>query len=613
MALPSDRLGMQSTGLILPVGALSNSQISRLRESFLKDPVNTDLSELRPVIARSWQRSLACNVGPGANAFVEASDPRVDEQLLVAAEPVLTELERLCTDSGASVVLTDAEGTLAVFRGAPAEIQRAERLFPTVGARMSEELIGTNSDGTVLEEGEAVQVWGEEHFNEALHNSYCTSVPIRDPIRRSTRGVIGIMLPEHVARDTSARSILLLVQGAAAEITRRLAERLAAREQALLSEYMREARKRGADAVVAMDDRTTIASRSALTMLGQSDFAVLGALAREASHTVRTVEHTLNDGTGREVRLHVRTMDLAELGAGNGAIMRVQMATERNKLIGRPAQEPHRELFPDLVGTAAVLGRAKDASSTAVTRHMPAYIVGEHGTGKRLLAESMAARLSEDVVVFDCHPDNQTTELAAQIDTALAQGAAVVIHRADRCPVEAIEEITALLHVLEQPQVVITLTTLTDEVTPLLSALRGIEVTMPPLRSRRGDIEALARHFLTRLGEDQVRLSAKLRDALVSGDWPGNVRQLRDVIETTAQGAAGSELRLSDLSEVHLRMLSTSRLTRLEEAELPMIRSVLAECAGNRVRAATMLGISRSTLYRKIETYEARGFDLELG
>jgi transcriptional regulator with PAS, ATPase and Fis domain len=53
-------------------------------------------------------------------------------------------------------------------------------------------------------------------------------------------------------------------------------------------------------------------------------------------------------------------------------------------------------------------------------------------------------------------------------------------------------------------------------------------------------------------------------------------------------------------------------LTRLEEAELQQIRSVLAEAGGNRVRAATLLGLGRSTLYRKIEMYEGRGFDLDL-
>ena len=108
-------------------------------------------------------------------------------------------------------------------------------------------------------------------------------------------------------------------------------------------------------------------------------------------------------------------------------------------------------------------------------------------------------------------------------------------------------------------------------------------------------------------------MSPKLRDALVVADWPGNVGQLRDLVESAASLSLSGELHLSDLNAVQLRRLGTTRLTRLEEAELQQIRAALAEACGNRVRAATLLGIGRSTLYRKVEAYEAKGFDLALG
>ena len=81
------------------VGQLTNAAIYDLRESFLTAPASTDPSSLRPVIARSWQRSLACNVNTSLS-FWPSGDPRADEQLLLAAEPVLTELEGLCVDVG---------------------------------------------------------------------------------------------------------------------------------------------------------------------------------------------------------------------------------------------------------------------------------------------------------------------------------------------------------------------------------------------------------------------------------------------------------------------------------------------------------------------------------
>lgn len=593
------------------VGVVPNDKIMSLRERFLADPNGTDLSALRPVIARSWQRSLSLNVLSAPGALSTASDPRVDEQLLLAADPALTELERVCIEVGGSVVLTDPEGTLVMIRGHAAEMRRAEQLFPLTGARMDEETIGTNSDGTAIEENRAVQVWGAEHFNEALQRSYCTSVPIKDPIRRSTRGVLGLTLPEPVVRDVSPRSILLLVEGAAADITRRLAERLAAREQALLAEYMREARKRGADAVIAMDDRTTIASRSALSMLDQSDFAVLAALARE-TEPGNAARHSLSVGDGRQVQLHLRSMETNEFASGGAAVMRMHVADPPSSARSTARAAVEAPPLGDLIGKSPAIRRALDAASTAVVRKVPAYIVGEKGTGKRALAEAMARTLSDEVIVIDLSFVNSPIESLDEADSALARGAAVVLHRIDRAPAQLTDELAALLQLLEQPQVVVTAGVITDEVAAAVSALRGIEIAMPPLRARREDIPALVRCFLDRSAHSELRVSSKLRDTLVAADWPGNVQQLRSLIESVAGSAPTSEIRLTDLSDVQMRALQISRLSRLEEAELQQIRQALTESSGNRVKAASLLGIGRSTLYRKIEAYAARGFDLEL-
>ncbi|GAA0319573.1 sigma-54-dependent Fis family transcriptional regulator [Kineococcus aurantiacus] len=600
-------------GIVVPgAGELSNSTVHALRERFLSDPRGTDLSGLRPVIARSWLRSLACNVN-AAGSLLQLFAPHADEQLLLAAEPVLSELERLCSDAGGSVVLTDAEGTVAVFRGDAAELRRAERLFPTVGGRMGEDLVGTNSDGTALEEGEAVQVWGPEHFNEALQTSYCTSVPVRDPVRRSIRGVLGVMLPEHVARSANAKSMLLLVTGAAAEITRRLAERLSAREQALMAEYMREVRKRGADAVVAMDDRMTIASRTALSVFDQSDFAVLAALAREAETTQNPLQRSVTVSAGREVTLQVRPMNFGDLGASAAAVVRVQWPSAAATVPLSAKRTTRSTPFEDFVGTTRGLRRALDAAATAASRRMPAYVVGEQGTGKLRLAEGVARLLAEQVEVVDLRATRQQLPSVDDLDRTLERGAAVVLHRVDRCSPEYRDELVALLSLLEQPQILVTSNAVTDHVLPIVSALRGIEITLPPLRERREDITALAEHFLRERGTSVTRLSAKLRSALVAADWPGNVHQLREVVASMSLDRPGEEARLADLSDVHLRSLATSPLTRLEEAELQQIRLALAEANGNRLRAARLLGIGRSTLYRKIESYEGRGFDLELG
>lgn len=590
------------------VGQLSNRQVADLRTQFLQEPDSVDLSALRPVIARSWHRSLACNVN-AASTFWPTRDPRADEQLLLAAEPVLTELEALCLDVGGSVVLTDADGTLAVFRGDAVQRRDAERIYPLVGAQMREDLIGTNSDGTALEEGRAVQVWGAEHLNEQLTNGYCTSVPVRDPIRRSIRGVLAVMLPEHVAKDIDPRSVLLTVTGAAADITRRLAERLAAREQALMSEYLREVRKRGADAVLAMDDRTTIVSRSALRMLDQRDFAVLAAIARDTEYADAPQTNKLNVSAGNEIMVHARPMDLTAVGAGSATVMRVHVPTSQSAN-APPTKLSKLRSLDGVLGASWSFKRALDAAETAIRRRVPSLILGEPGSGKLHMAQAIAARLAHEIVAIDFCRDEHESSIVTLIDQHLAEGSAVVLHHVERASAEVQDDLSDLLMLLEQPSLVLTANAVSDGMLPLAGLLRGIEITIPPLRARRDDIPELAESFASELLGKEVRLSSKVRNLLVSADWAGNVSQLKDLMRTIPPGKVGEEIHVSDFTETQLRSLSRSHLTRLEEAELQEIRAALLESGGNRVQAAGLLGIGRSTLYRKIESYQGRGFAL---
>lgn len=596
----------------LHAGMTHSKDLLTLRDRFVADPAGTDLSQLRPVIARSWQRSLACNVSPGSTFFGESVEPQLDEHLLICAEPALTELERLCLDTQGGVCLADSHGTLAVFRGDTSTIRQADRAFPTYGGRMAEDLIGTNSDGTALEEGTAVQVWGNEHFSEALQGSCCTSVPIRDPLRRSIRGVLSLMLPENVAREVDPRSILLIVQGAAAEVTRGLAERLAAREQALMAAYLQEVRKRGADEVVAMDERTTIASRGALALLGQSDYSVLSGYSREAERVDQPIERDLTIGPDRVLQLHALPVRLGD-GSTGGAVIRLRRKQPRKMLPGSSDRGRQRNAFEGIVGDSLVVRRVLEAAGTACHRRNPAYIVGEPGTGKRRLAEAMAARLSARTVTLDYQPGSRESPWSIDAVAAeLATGAAVVLHRVDDCDARRRQQLTDLLADSEQPSVVLTMRRVTDGVLPLIGALQGVELQMPALRMRRDDIPSLVEHFLNRIDSAPQRTSQRLLDALVAADWPKNVRQLQTVVETAASQCNGSELRVDDLAETHRRGLVHSSLTRLEEAELYQIREALTEAGGNRLRAATILGIGRSTLYRKLDTYTKRGFQLEL-
>jgi transcriptional regulator with PAS, ATPase and Fis domain len=137
-----------------------------------------------------------------------------------------------------------------------------------------------------------------------------------------------------------------------------------------------------------------------------------------------------------------------------------------------------------------------------------------------------------------------------------------------------------------------------------------IPLRVPPLRERREDIPLLARHLLERsakdLGRGSVGLSSEALRALQAHSWPGNIRELRNVLERavllSGHNVLGSEDLLFDLPTQADRPASDAKLTLLE-LEREHIDRVLREEGGRVERAAVRLGVPRSSLYQKIKKH----------
>jgi DNA-binding NtrC family response regulator len=142
--------------------------------------------------------------------------------------------------------------------------------------------------------------------------------------------------------------------------------------------------------------------------------------------------------------------------------------------------------------------------------------------------------------------------------------------------------------------------------------LNVVNIHVPPLRERKEDIPLLAAAFLREFAQENGKaiegIDAKARLALYNYSWPGNVRQLRNSVESAVVMARAATVTMEDLppnirgepGEDSLRLpLGTS----LADVEKEVIRSTLAREAGNKSRTAEILGIGRKTLHRKIEEY----------
>ncbi|MEM9646021.1 MAG: sigma-54-dependent Fis family transcriptional regulator, partial [Planctomycetota bacterium] len=141
----------------------------------------------------------------------------------------------------------------------------------------------------------------------------------------------------------------------------------------------------------------------------------------------------------------------------------------------------------------------------------------------------------------------------------------------------------------------------------LFYRLSVFELLVPPLRDRQEDVNALIDHFLNHFcrqhGRSNLKLSKDARERMLSYAWPGNVRQLRNVIDSAIVMADDPEIRGEDLG---LRDAGISRLDtlRIDEWERRLIRQALEKTGGSVPEAAKLLGISRATAYRKITEYE---------
>ena len=143
--------------------------------------------------------------------------------------------------------------------------------------------------------------------------------------------------------------------------------------------------------------------------------------------------------------------------------------------------------------------------------------------------------------------------------------------------------------------------------------LNVIELHLPPLRERREDLPLLAGHFLSvfseKYGTPVKRFTPRAMEKLASYDWPGNVREFRNLMERTVLVCPEEEVDVSRLPDRKsgrgegTNGLSIPDGTSLAEGTRLMILRTLSQCAGNKTKAARVLGMSRKALYDRLRLY----------
>jgi DNA-binding NtrC family response regulator len=137
---------------------------------------------------------------------------------------------------------------------------------------------------------------------------------------------------------------------------------------------------------------------------------------------------------------------------------------------------------------------------------------------------------------------------------------------------------------------------------------------LPPLRERREDIPLLVRHYVAHYAEQLKKpvpeVAEDVQTILMRHDWPGNIRQMMNVVQSMVVIAEGDKIEprhlpaeVRDAGGGEVSQLSDTGGMSLDQIEKKAIRDALRVTAGNREQAAQMLGIGERTLYRKLKEY----------
>jgi DNA-binding NtrC family response regulator len=338
-----------------------------------------------------------------------------------------------------------------------------------------------------------------------------------------------------------------------------------------------------------------------------------------------------------------------ELKGKIARVVRMLEVDQENRILREQLRT--RPGFGGLIGTAPKMQRVYRLIEKVSQHNYPVLILGESGTGKELVAKSihfMGSRRPRPFVPVDCSalvPTLIESELfgyvkgaftgAAHSKQGLMEAAVSGTLFLDEIGDLPVDLQAKMLRALQEKEIkpvgatdrvavdvrIIAATNRDLEANVRQGAFRQdlyfrlnvVQIKMPPLRERKSDIPLLVNSFLEKFVDSNGKVRTIAEDAmskLLAYDWPGNVRELENAIERAVALGSGPILHVGDLPS-NLQYGSGERLPEkdeilpLEELERRAILRAMHEAGGDKMAAARLLGIGKTTLYRKLKQYDA--------
>jgi len=532
---------------------------------------------IRGEILESWRRSQRNGVDRGGADPVEGTID-VDWRVSRIAIPVLESTAQMLIGSNTSLLLSAPDGTLLWRWDEDSSLKHLlDRNSAVVGTRWSEDVIGTNGLGTALETSKPIMVSGAEHYCEALHPFTCAGAPIRHPVTRRVTGVLSVTSLVKDASPLMSATLLRLAHDVEDELYGDSSQH----EREMLQHFLTERRRLRA-AVVAVSPEVFIANAAA------------AGLPLDRADLWRRIESDPDTVVGWRIGDDCTVTAMRPVMRGTELVGAVLVAAEP------AAASPHRSPSSALGSWDALVPTVR----RTLQRRRRVLITGESGVGKRRLAQRA---LSPDgaVAEIDCTAVDEVgvARWLSLSRSRLEQATSVLISRIDMLDDRVAHALAAIVDAAAPPDTRVAATlaaggTRTAGPRALQDRFPPDVVEIPPLRKRTDDIrQRLSAH---RLG--QARLTRRATDALLQYPWPGNDRQL-DQFRRWLADQPRAIVDVGDLPAEWSPSRTRRGLSTIQLAESDAIAEALRVHEGNKSAAAGTLGISRSSLYRKMREY----------
>ena len=612
-------------------------------------------------IERSWQRSAAFGVAYDRIREIGRAD-ETDLRIVVSqygslinlATPVMENLHHQLTGSGSVVLLCSGEGLILHSMGDPDFLPKAQHIALKPGVSWAENLKGTNAIGTAIIERRPIVVYAGHHYIRTNHFLACSAAPVLDPFGQ-VAGVLDITCDYRYHQ----RHTLALVQMSVRVIERQMFQHRFSRDVVFNVHPEQSYLGSPFDVQIAFSPDGEFLAVTPATC-GQLDLRPGGFRGRFEELFDAPFEHVLD----RLLSASPSIIQARLQHSGVPVFLQLAHPAVPRQVIPGAALDPSCSQEKQLSGESArpaltleALGASDpallvtiDKARRTLGRDIPILIEGETGTGKEWFARAIhnsGPRAAREFVSLNCAAIPEALMAAelfgfedGEITGTKRKGATGKIQRADGGTLflDEIGELppalqARLLSVLQDRTVMpfggvpvgvdiavigATHHRLADLVRAgefredLYYRLNGLTLQLPPLRLRKDIIELAKALDAKESGASRrVDISEQVLQLFVHHPWPGNVRQMHTVIRTAmAMVDDGETVERRHLPEDFLAQLEqgtapsaayVSSIDSLEKIESYAIQETIRHNHGNISAAARQLGVSRTTLYRKLK------------